>query len=112
MRRSEDIDSERLDGLADRPAHQRLRGEMQHDLRLGLCNRLANDIVIAEIAEAGCDVGAYARAFEQVRCGLRSERKAGHAGAHPCQPQCAPGSLEARVPGEKNATAAPECRID
>ena len=109
MREAERVDGERLDRLGDRAAHQRLGGEVQHDLRVGRRDRRAH-----RVADRADRRGAKSRSrptsarSNSAGVCVGREREAGDVGAEPLEPQRRPAALEAGVAGEQHPAAAPE----
>ena len=93
---------------AVRQAHQRLRRQVQHDLRLAALHGAAHGVEIADVAQGRLQAVGHPRLVEQAGRGGRCQRQALHLGAQRLQPQGQPTALEAGVTGEEDALAVPE----
>ena len=91
MRGAQRVDGERLDRIGDGAAHERLRGEMQHDLRVGGGDRRGDRLGVAQVAEARIEVAADLGEVEQRRVARRARSaKPVDARAEPLEPQRRP----------------------
>ncbi len=109
MRRAHRVGREGRERVAVARPHQRLRREMEDDLRPRRAHRGGGRGGVAQVddpaGEHSVEVGEPVQAL--VRGG---EREPGDVGAEPLQPERQPRALEAGVAGEEDALAAPECR--
>ncbi len=92
-------------------AHQRLGGQVEHDLGPRRLAREAARRRIADVADMMTVGGRGAEQVVQARRGLRGKRQPGHLRPQARQPQRQPGALEAGVAGEENALASPEVGV-
>ena len=96
------------DRIDVRPPHQRLCGEMEHHLRTRPRHHGIDRRGVAHVTELRIDPPLDGRQREEVGRGRGRKRKARDAGPQPAEPETEPGALEARVPGDEDASVAPE----
>ena len=84
MGEAERVDGDRLDRIGDGAAHQRLGGEVQHDLGVGGVDRGGDRLRRAQIAEARIEVVGDAGQPIERRLGLGRQREAGNPSAPSC----------------------------
>ena len=90
-------------------AHQRLGGQMQHDVGPRSLHGAGQCLGVAQVGEGMAGkAGLKPCDREEIRLGRRRQRIAMHFRAHVGQPQAQPAALEAGVAGHEDALAAPE----
>ena len=111
-RGAHDVDVEGFRGLGVAAPHQRLRRQMEDDLRIAVRHRAAQGVGVANVGDLAVAEAADVGSVEQVMVPLRRQRVAGYPGAHLRQPECQPAALEAGMAGQQDALAGPEGRVD
>lgn len=87
---------------------QRLRGEMENDLRTGCLNHRPHHGRVPHIALDVRHTRRHARRREQARIGGRSQGQPRHVGPERLQPEAEPTPLEAGMARDENAAALPD----
>ena len=104
--RSGDVGGKGFGRLGIAFQHQRLRGEVEHELRAGGLECCRQRRGIAHIADRVSDPRRDPGLLKQTGIGRRGQRIAMHLRAQPFQPQAQPRSLEAGMSGDKHPAAA------
>jgi hypothetical protein len=87
--------------------HQRLRREMEDDLRLEVSRALQQRLGVADVSAAILDQLPEAERGKKARLRMRVERVAANFGTQGRQPKREPSALETRVAGHQDAAPAP-----
>ena len=91
-----------------RQPHDRLGGEVEHDLGFAFGERLGQGLPVEDVADHRAHGIAHARDAEEVGVGRRRQRIARDARPHRPQPQGKPAALEAGMSGQEDAFTVPE----
>ena len=86
-------------------ANERLRRQMEHDLRLEIAHGLGERLAVPHVAPIVADARPKADHVEMRRRGRHGVRKAGDFRAHVQQPRRQPRALESGVPGDEHPAA-------
>ena len=105
--RAHDVGRIGFDRLFVRQANQRLCREMEHDFRACRRHRRLNRVKVAHIANDVRDALGDASRLEQAGLGWGGQCVARHFRAELGEPEREPASLEAGMPGQKDAFALP-----
>jgi len=110
--RAHHIGRKGVHGFGVGEAHQGLGRHVEDDLRAMLLEYPLQMIQIPDISQMRRGQAiAHSRALEEAGFRGRRQGVADHLGAHGLEPEGHPAPLEARVPREENAFAAPKSRI-
>ena len=111
MDRAHHVGGVGLDRIGIGTAHQRLCGHVDDDARAGAVECGGERVRVANIGDGVVDVIGEAGGVEQA-LGFRRKGVAVHLGAQAAEQARRPGTLEAGMPGEKDAPALPQRRMD
>src|SRR6185436_8249553 len=104
---ADDIRRVGLDGILVGAQYDRLRSEVQDDVRREFSQLRQQTVLVADIGASRLEHVADRGELVEARHRRRLERIAAHVRAETREPQREPAALEARVPGEEDAFVAP-----